>query len=329
MSGAPISAARHATNGSAPAAAGVATRRVTFVTDIPTPYMLEVLKALAELVDLTVLFCSQTGSRGMPWAAERMLPFELPDDRRADDPKRRRPDRPDYYLSPRILAALSKSRPDAVISFGYSIPTGYAAMSLPASPLTADHLQRRHLRLREQASAATRWSPGASCCTRPRPASRRAAGRGGAFRRARRPPRAGVPSPPLLHPRSPLADRERDAHTSAGRPHGPDRRPPGPHKGVDKLLRGARRGAGSGIPRSAWSWSGPGRRRPASESSPRARPRGRVRRVRRSRRDARPLRAGRRLRLPDPRGPFGIVLLEAAAAGLPSWRPRTPARRGT
>ncbi len=43
-------------------------RRVTFVTDIPTPYMLEVLDALAGIVDLTVLFCAQTGSRAMPWS---------------------------------------------------------------------------------------------------------------------------------------------------------------------------------------------------------------------------------------------------------------------
>ena len=42
--------------------------RVAFVTDIPTPYMLEVLEALAEIVDLTVLFCAHTGSRAMPWA---------------------------------------------------------------------------------------------------------------------------------------------------------------------------------------------------------------------------------------------------------------------
>ena len=37
--------------------------------------MLEVLKALAELVDLTVLFCSPTGSRGLPWSPERERRF--------------------------------------------------------------------------------------------------------------------------------------------------------------------------------------------------------------------------------------------------------------
>ena len=131
-------------NGSAPTAAGVATRRVTFVTDIPTPYMLEVLKALAELVDLTVLFCSPTGSRGLPWRPSESLPFSY---RMIDGLTIRSgaPDRPDYYLSPRILAALSSSRPDAVVSAGYSIPTGYAAIHCRLQPLTADHLQRRHL----------------------------------------------------------------------------------------------------------------------------------------------------------------------------------------
>jgi glycosyltransferase involved in cell wall biosynthesis len=102
-------------------------RRVALVTDIPTPYMLEVLKALGSLVDLTVTFCAQTGSRGMPWAPGEELPFE----HQVIDGLTLRsdaPDRPDYYLSPRVLSALAKSRAEAVISFGFSIPTAYAAM---------------------------------------------------------------------------------------------------------------------------------------------------------------------------------------------------------
>jgi glycosyltransferase involved in cell wall biosynthesis len=99
---------------------------VAFVTDIPTPYMLEVLKALAELVDLTVLFCSHTGIRGMPWVSSDRLPF----DHRVIDGATLRsgaPDRPDYYLSPRVFPALVRARPEAVVSFGFSIPTFYAA----------------------------------------------------------------------------------------------------------------------------------------------------------------------------------------------------------
>ncbi|MGH2925869.1 MAG: glycosyltransferase family 4 protein [Solirubrobacterales bacterium] len=127
MPEAPTSVTREAVNGSAPGPARLETRRVTFVTDIPTPYMLEVLKALAELVDLTVLFCSPTGSRGLPWSPSEALPFSH---RMIDGLTIRSgaPDRPDYYLSPRILTALVRSRPDAVISAGYSIPTGYAAI---------------------------------------------------------------------------------------------------------------------------------------------------------------------------------------------------------
>ncbi len=101
-------------------------RRVSFVTDIPTPYMLEVLTALADVVDLTVLFCSQTASRGMPWDSRDELPF----DHEVIEGLALRggaPDRPDYYLSPRVLTALARHRPEAVVSFGFSIPTMYAA----------------------------------------------------------------------------------------------------------------------------------------------------------------------------------------------------------
>ena len=55
---------------------GVATRRVTFVTDIPTPYMLEVLKALAEprRSDGAVLLTDRKPGHAL--APERRLPFE-------------------------------------------------------------------------------------------------------------------------------------------------------------------------------------------------------------------------------------------------------------
>lgn len=105
---------------------GAERRRVALVTDIPTPYMLEVLKALGDLVDLTVVFCAQTGIRGMPWEADAKLPF----DHHVIDGLTVRsdaPDRPDYFLSPRLLGALAKSGAEAVISFGFSIPTAYAA----------------------------------------------------------------------------------------------------------------------------------------------------------------------------------------------------------
>ncbi len=110
--------------------------RVAFVTDLPTPYMLEVLEALAGIVDLTVLFCAHTGSRAMPWGPSGGHRFR----HRVIDGlaiRRGRPDRADYYLSPRILAALARTRADAVISAGYSIPSAYAAIfaRLRGSPL--------------------------------------------------------------------------------------------------------------------------------------------------------------------------------------------------
>ena len=44
------------------------TPKVAFVTDIVTPYMVAVLGALAERVDLTALFCARTGTRGADWS---------------------------------------------------------------------------------------------------------------------------------------------------------------------------------------------------------------------------------------------------------------------
>lgn len=106
---------------------GAGGRRVAFVTDIPTPYMLEALNALAELVDLTVLFCSSTGTRALPWTLSDQLRF----DHQVIGGRALRTgaaDRPDYYLSPRVLSALAGIRPEAVVSAGYSIPTAYAAI---------------------------------------------------------------------------------------------------------------------------------------------------------------------------------------------------------
>jgi glycosyltransferase involved in cell wall biosynthesis len=127
MSGAIANPVRRVNPGKDALAPGGGRRRVALVTDIPTPYMLEVLNALGSLVDLTVVFCAQTGTRGMPWTAGEELPFE----HQVINGLTLRsgaPDRPDYYLSPRVLGALAKSRAEAVISFGFSIPTAYSAV---------------------------------------------------------------------------------------------------------------------------------------------------------------------------------------------------------
>src|SRR4051812_46422400 len=101
--------------------------RVTFVTDIVTPYMVTQFGALAAQSRLHLVFCAETGSRAMPWDLADRLSFSheviggvtLPG---------HRGDGTDYHLSPRILRAIARSRPDAVVASGYSAPTAYAAL---------------------------------------------------------------------------------------------------------------------------------------------------------------------------------------------------------
>ncbi len=99
--------------------------RLTFLTDIPTPYMVAVLGALSEQCDLTALFCSQSGTRAMAWDLPAP-PFR----HRVIGGltlRRRSPDATDFYLSPRIPIALARTRPDVIISGGFSFPSLYAA----------------------------------------------------------------------------------------------------------------------------------------------------------------------------------------------------------
>jgi hypothetical protein len=49
--------------------------KVAFITDIVTPYMVAVLEALAQRVDLVALFCAHTGSRGADWAFAEPFAF--------------------------------------------------------------------------------------------------------------------------------------------------------------------------------------------------------------------------------------------------------------
>ena len=98
--------------------------RVSFITDIMTPYMAPVFEALAQRCDLTVLFGSQTGSRAMAWT----LAAPSFRHRVVGGPAiRRSVDAADIYPNPRVLAELRRARPEVVISGGFSFPSLYAA----------------------------------------------------------------------------------------------------------------------------------------------------------------------------------------------------------
>src|SRR5690242_798821 len=101
--------------------------KVAFLTDIATPYMVAVLEALAERVDLVTLFCARTGTRGADWEFAEPFAFRH---RVLEGPtlRRRTPDAADLYPNPRILRALAAERPAAVISGAFSFPTMFAAV---------------------------------------------------------------------------------------------------------------------------------------------------------------------------------------------------------
>ena len=296
-------------------------RRVTFLTDIPTPYMLEVLDALAGIVELTVLFCAQTGSRAMPWSrgGRHRFRHQVIDGLTIRSGS---PDGADYYLSPRILAALARSRPDAVISAGYSIPTAFAAVygRLSGAPLIiysdgTSHYER-NLRRHQLLARAVLLRAASTCVAKSRPAAERFMELGVA------------PDRVFLAPHSSTMDRlwriarerdyecpERFTVLSAGRLV--------PHKGVDRLLVAAAR-VEVGHPRIRLVIAGSG---PESERLRRlagelgledVQFRGFVDHA-----DMPGLYAeADAFAFPTFDDPFGIVLLEAAAAGLPliaSW----------
>jgi glycosyltransferase involved in cell wall biosynthesis len=100
--------------------------RVVFLTDIPTPYIIEIMRELSLRVDLLCLFCADRASRGMNWNFERKLGFRhfVIGGARI----KRQADSTDYYISPRIFWRLLRARPDAIISGGFSIPSFYACL---------------------------------------------------------------------------------------------------------------------------------------------------------------------------------------------------------
>ena len=113
----------HAASPSCPAFADRCAR-VVFLTDIPTPYIIEVMRELSVRVDLLCLFCAEKASRGMEWNFARNLGFRHSVIGGARI--KRRGDGADYYISPRIFWRLLRARPDAIIAGGFSIPSFYA-----------------------------------------------------------------------------------------------------------------------------------------------------------------------------------------------------------
>jgi glycosyltransferase involved in cell wall biosynthesis len=99
---------------------------VTLVTDIVTPYGVPVLEALAERVALTVVFCSASGTRGGDWRMETPRFHH----RVAGGAAMRRRSRidTDIYPSPRVMREIAASRPAAIVSGGWSFPTLYAVL---------------------------------------------------------------------------------------------------------------------------------------------------------------------------------------------------------
>jgi glycosyltransferase involved in cell wall biosynthesis len=108
--------------------AHITSPRVVFLTDIVTPYMVAVLAALARRVELTALFCSRSGTRGAGWAFTEPLPFRHRVIGGLAIRRRSKGDGADVYLTPRILTALLSERPAVVISGAFSFPTAFGAV---------------------------------------------------------------------------------------------------------------------------------------------------------------------------------------------------------
>ena len=102
------------------------------MTDIVTPYAVAVFSELAELCPLTVLFCARAGSRGLAWEFPAGLSFRHRVLSGATI-GRRTADAADIYPDPRILAAVARTRPDAIVTGAFSVPSLFAAMYAKAA----------------------------------------------------------------------------------------------------------------------------------------------------------------------------------------------------
>lgn len=96
--------------------------RVALVTNIVAPYRLRTLEEMARLTSLRVYFSADT-EPNRDWAVQRDLRFQ----HEILDSARLRLRGRSFYLSPRLLYRLWRFRPNAVIVGGFSIPAIYCA----------------------------------------------------------------------------------------------------------------------------------------------------------------------------------------------------------
>jgi len=98
---------------------------VVLITNVAAPYRLPALRHLAAQVQLTLICCGERGSEELPWdidfADEPFSSLRL-------NSRVWRVGNRQLHFSPRLLSALWRSRPTAVISGGFSLSTAYAAL---------------------------------------------------------------------------------------------------------------------------------------------------------------------------------------------------------
>jgi glycosyltransferase involved in cell wall biosynthesis len=97
--------------------------KVVVITNIYAPYRVAAFQELARLVNLEVFFCARRGVGGLNWR----IPDDFGFEHRFLDLRSVGTSR-DYYFDPRLLVALHRSRPEVVISPGYSALTFYSAL---------------------------------------------------------------------------------------------------------------------------------------------------------------------------------------------------------
>jgi glycosyltransferase involved in cell wall biosynthesis len=230
--------------------------RVVFLTDILTPYMVAVLEALAERLDLVAVFCASRGSRGADWAFSRPFRFRY----RVLEGlaiARHSYDAADLYPDPRIFVALRRERPAAVISGAFSFPSAFAALyrQLFGTSLIIHSdgtaYSERNLTRTQRAARSLLLRGGTVCVANSEPAAERFVQLGTPADRVFRAPHSTdiAPFHSVAAGRRRDGDRDRVTVLHIGRLI--------PRKGIDRLLRAVARARGEVALRLVLVGSGP------------------------------------------------------------------------